>query len=603
MFSARVLFAALLALLTSVTASAQTNPGFQDSKPLCASVLSTNCTGQPTTLNGAFTAKQDFPGQGAGRSVRGNSGAGTANLADLTNPAVLGISLVPTAGTLGAGFQVTQTPSGIIGGTVATSATTAAGNNVLTFTAVPAYVTVGMSVTNLTKPQVITRVASVIAVGATTVTLSSNVLAPGVGLGDNIRFGAQQYNNYVTINSDSVDTGLGSASSYGLGFTINHAYGGAAATGGREGLFVGLTQIAPTSPSNTVRFYAAVSGQGQANSSDGGTILRTNVSAAANNGSGLIRLTVASTAGFSTGGQVSIAGIVGTTEANNIWIITVVDGTHFDLQNSSFQNAYVSGGVVGNEKGRTYGSNFLGVLTNGATGFEQVMAGYDQVFMTAGSSSKIKAIRALVYGGGDASDAVQGSLYDAALMIGAEPGAVAGGQFGVLIGNMFGAQPLAATATAFGFTGNPAIAHAFDASTATCGTDCFKSNGFLVDPTGNITANNLTTAWTAFTPAFTCGTATITNNSARARTVGKTTWIEAEFTITAIGTCGAVVSFTLPNTTQSSGSINGSESVNTNAAVFCRFGAATTTASCIENGGGVYGVNAHVAVSGVYENQ
>jgi hypothetical protein len=69
--------------------------------------------------------------------------------------------------------------------------------------------------------------------------------------------------------------------------------------------------------------------------------------AASNGGPNLIRLTVASTATLTTGQIKAISGVVGTTEANGNWTITVIDSTHFDLQGSAFANAYVSGGVVG----------------------------------------------------------------------------------------------------------------------------------------------------------------------------------------------------------------------------------------------------------------
>lgn len=69
--------------------------------------------------------------------------------------------------------------------------------------------------------------------------------------------------------------------------------------------------------------------------------------AASNGGPGLIRLTVASTATLATGQIKAISGIVGTTEANGNWTITVISGTTFDLQGSVFANAYVSGGIVG----------------------------------------------------------------------------------------------------------------------------------------------------------------------------------------------------------------------------------------------------------------
>ena len=70
------------------------------------------------------------------------------------------------------------------------------------------------------------------------------------------------------------------------------------------------------------------------------------VSGAANNGSGLVRLTVASTTGWSTGDTKYVYGVGGTTEANGSWTITVVDSTHIDLQGSSYSHAWTSGGVV-----------------------------------------------------------------------------------------------------------------------------------------------------------------------------------------------------------------------------------------------------------------
>lgn len=70
------------------------------------------------------------------------------------------------------------------------------------------------------------------------------------------------------------------------------------------------------------------------------------ITGAANNGSGLIRITVASTATLTTGDFKTISGVGGTTEANGSWTITVINGTTFDLQGSTFTNAYTSGGVV-----------------------------------------------------------------------------------------------------------------------------------------------------------------------------------------------------------------------------------------------------------------
>lgn len=67
------------------------------------------------------------------------------------------------------------------------------------------------------------------------------------------------------------------------------------------------------------------------------------ISGAADNGSGLIRITTNSAHGYSDGDYVNISGVAGTTEANGDWQITYVDSTHFDLVGSTFTNAYSAG--------------------------------------------------------------------------------------------------------------------------------------------------------------------------------------------------------------------------------------------------------------------
>jgi hypothetical protein len=77
-----------------------------------------------------------------------------------------------------------------------------------------------------------------------------------------------------------------------------------------------------------------------------GTIGSISVTGTANNGSGLVRLAVSSTTGWSTGEIKDVASVGGTTEANGTWTITVVDGTHIDLQGSTYASAWTSGGYV-----------------------------------------------------------------------------------------------------------------------------------------------------------------------------------------------------------------------------------------------------------------
>jgi hypothetical protein len=76
-------------------------------------------------------------------------------------------------------------------------------------------------------------------------------------------------------------------------------------------------------------------------------MLKVAITGAANNGSGLIRITTAKNHRFVTGNKITIAGVGGTVEANGaLRTITVITATTFDLVGSTFTNAYTSGGVA-----------------------------------------------------------------------------------------------------------------------------------------------------------------------------------------------------------------------------------------------------------------
>lgn len=114
---------------------------------------------------------------------------------------------------------------------------------------------------------------------------------------------------------------------------------------GAGGLLSGVQTVAITDQAVTYPKIVAPSAASRLLGSNSNAAL--SITGAANNGSGLIRLTVASTATFATSQKKIVAGVVGTTEANGRWTITVVDATHIDLQSSTFTNAYVSGGTIG----------------------------------------------------------------------------------------------------------------------------------------------------------------------------------------------------------------------------------------------------------------
>lgn len=71
-----------------------------------------------------------------------------------------------------------------------------------------------------------------------------------------------------------------------------------------------------------------------------------NVTGAANNGSGLIRLAFLSEHGRNTGDTVLVASVGGVPNASGTWTVTRIDATHIDLQGSTFAGTYTSGGTV-----------------------------------------------------------------------------------------------------------------------------------------------------------------------------------------------------------------------------------------------------------------
>ena len=98
-------------------------------------------------------------------------------------------------------------------------------------------------------------------------------------------------------------------------------------------------------------------GTNQKPGTDPNAVTYRDITNVANNGIGIIRVTVSVTSGFITGQRVIINDVVGVTAANGKWVITVINQNQFDLQNSSFTGAYVSGGYVINNPSLPYGFN------------------------------------------------------------------------------------------------------------------------------------------------------------------------------------------------------------------------------------------------------
>lgn len=70
------------------------------------------------------------------------------------------------------------------------------------------------------------------------------------------------------------------------------------------------------------------------------------VTGAANNGAGLIRLTVADTTGLYDNNTAAVAAVGGVPNATGTWLIDVISGTTFDLLGSTFAGVYTTGGTA-----------------------------------------------------------------------------------------------------------------------------------------------------------------------------------------------------------------------------------------------------------------
>jgi hypothetical protein len=84
--------------------------------------------------------------------------------------------------------------------------------------------------------------------------------------------------------------------------------------------------------------------------------LQMTVSGAVAGTAGVVRLTVNNTAGVITGDYATISGIVGTTEANGTFVLTVVDASHLEIP-VTFVHAYTSGGIVADLTSAPYAIN------------------------------------------------------------------------------------------------------------------------------------------------------------------------------------------------------------------------------------------------------
>lgn len=119
------------------------------------------------------------------------------------------------------------------------------------------------------------------------------------------------------------------------------------------------------------------------------------ITGAADNGSGLIRIT-ATAHGFATGDRVSIWDMKQTFEANGLWTVTRIDANTFDLQGSGFVHTYSSGGFCSRPFARILDTNPTTTGTVNAFGIRTPVI--DTAALAAGAGNGSPTVN-LGYGG------------------------------------------------------------------------------------------------------------------------------------------------------------------------------------------------------------
>lgn len=116
------------------------------------------------------------------------------------------------------------------------------------------------------------------------------------------------------------------------------------------------------------------------------------ISGAANNGSGLIRIT-SGAHGRTTGDQVTISGVGGVTAANGTWTATVISTTVIDLVGSAFAGVYTAstGSLIWSGVGATNGAMVINSVVNNGAGLIRVVTSTPHA-LTGGQIVKIAGV-------------------------------------------------------------------------------------------------------------------------------------------------------------------------------------------------------------------
>jgi hypothetical protein len=120
------------------------------------------------------------------------------------------------------------------------------------------------------------------------------------------------------------------------------------------------------------------------------SLVQTGISAVANNGAGLVRITTSAAHNLVTGDLVNVFGVNGVVAANTRATATVVDATRLDLQGTSFAGTYSGGGTLAVWNNRRQGTAFRIESSDVAEFVNCFCYGYDIGFDLGDGSQSIQ---------------------------------------------------------------------------------------------------------------------------------------------------------------------------------------------------------------------
>ena len=196
--------------------------------------------------------------------------------------------------------------------------------------------------------------------------------------------------------------------------------------------------------------------------------------------------------GGAKGGRTALEVLLNQTTAT-----TLAQHDYYAALGATANVAYNVGGGAGTEKGNVAGANFQAVANSGATHYVVLNSLELDIALASGASALYKDGLKVVQ---NASDALHGSIGDFGIGVANQAaGTAPGWNVGFAFGAPEGWWPITSTGTMIGtysatIGGGPSMAAALgiDFSAVTFSTGAFKSTGFLVDGSGNLTAASFT---------------------------------------------------------------------------------------------------------------